>query len=245
LNETDFYNGRWSTRTDMKKFGPTSRWLRTLIRHCFYQIEQGKIHSILDVGCGEGSNTFEIAKLFPMARVIGYDISGTAIAKARAIWQEPNLNFSCVANGELLKEMYDCITCFEVLEHLENWQSFLKNIIKQSSQYVCVSFPTGRMRDFETNVGHKRNFSRGEVEIFMKRNGFEPVEILYAGFPFYSPLYRNLCDFLNVANNPITSGDYGFFRKNVSQILFFLFSHCSTKRKFGDQFCGIFQKIRN
>ena len=46
------------------------------------------------------------------------------------------------------------------------------------------------MRAFEAAVGHVRNFRRGEVEAFMARAGFLERNIYHAGFPFFSPLYR-------------------------------------------------------
>ncbi len=112
-----------------------------------------------------------------------------------------------------------------------------------SNKYLMLSFPTGRMRSFEKIVGHFRNFKKGEVEEFLKGRGFEPVNIFYAGFPFYNPIYREMCNLTNSAGNSFTTGKYNWKQKTVSAVLFFLFRYCSTKHKYGDQFCGLFERV--
>jgi hypothetical protein len=111
-----------------------------------------------------------------------------------------------------------------------------------ANKYVLLSFPTGRMRPFEVHVGHFRNFKQGEVEEFMRAQGFVPERILYAGFPFYSPLYREVCNLTDSASNRFTTGRYGPRQKIVATVLYWLFRYGSTRRRLGDQFCGLFRR---
>jgi len=48
---------------------------------------------VLDVGCGEGQYSREIARRYPRARVLGADVNPAAIAAARAAATEPNVRF--------------------------------------------------------------------------------------------------------------------------------------------------------
>jgi hypothetical protein len=111
-----------------------------------------------------------------------------------------------------------------------------------SRKFVMLSFPLGRKRRFEVHVGHLRNFRRGEVEKFMHSRGFVPEQLFCAGFPFYSPFYREACNLTDSASNSFTTGTYGPRQKIVAQVLYSLFRFASTKRHFGDQFCGLFRR---
>ncbi|MCC6555746.1 MAG: methyltransferase domain-containing protein [Polyangiaceae bacterium] len=42
------------------------------------------VHSILDIGCGDGGRTLELSRLFPGARVVGVDVNAELIDEARA-----------------------------------------------------------------------------------------------------------------------------------------------------------------
>jgi|SRR5687768_11805885 len=237
------YASGWSTWLDMKRFGPASRWLRLLIEKQLREIKKrSAISSILDVGCGEGTITWELAKSFPEAQTTGIDFSKAGIDCARASYSLPNLAFEHDLTSKALDQTYDLVTAFEVLEHVEDWQDLLGRMAASARQFALLSFPLGRMRAFEVHVGHLRNFRRGEVEEFMGTRGFRPVQIFQAGFPFYSPLYREVCNLTNSGSNSFTTGTYGARQKIVAGILYSLFGFASTKRRFGDQFCGLFQR---
>jgi hypothetical protein len=132
------------------------------------------------------------------------------------------------------------VCCFEVLEHVEDWQVFLAKLAASARRHLLLSFPTGRMRPFEVNVGHLRNFAKGEMESALDALGFRPVRVSYAGFPFYSPLYREFCQLTNAGDSQMTRGHYGPIRRLVSAILYALFRFASTRRAHGDQFVGLF-----
>jgi hypothetical protein len=132
------------------------------------------------------------------------------------------------------------VTAFEVLEHVEDWESLLQRIANSAQQFILLSFPTGQMRPFEKEVGHYRNFKRGEVESFLCRCGFQTCAVWYAGFPFFSPFYRDLCNVTHSVSSSFVAGTYGICKRLISQVLYSLFRFFLTKRRFGDQFCGLF-----
>jgi len=97
------------------------------------------------------------------------------------------------------------------------------------------------MRPYEIHVGHVRNFAKGQVEALMRGQGFAPARVYYAGFPFFSPIYRNLCNLVDAGSNSFSTGRFGLKQKIVAAIL--LLSFRLSLRRVGDQFCGIFVRI--
>ncbi len=237
------YEVRWIDWTDMKVRDPTSRWLRALIGEHLKAISPlGISERVLDIGCGEGTTTHFLATKFKNAQVLGIDRSPAGIHCACARYCQPNLEFACrEETSAIAAGSFYLVTCFEVLEHVEDWRAMVRELARLSSRYVLVSFPVGRMRPFERNVGHLRNFHRGQFERFAASQGLEPVEVFYAGFPFFSPIFRELCNAFNSGGNSLTIGQYTWLQRRLSDVIFFLFRCVSFRRK-GEQFCGLFAK---
>jgi len=75
--------------------------------------------SVLDVGCGKGAFTHLLKK--KNNRVVGIDISQTAINKAKVRY--PNVEFRCldIANGfGEIKEHFELVIVKEVLSYIKN-----------------------------------------------------------------------------------------------------------------------------
>ena len=60
-------------------------------------------------------------------------------------------------------------------------------------------------------------------------------------FPFYSPVFRELCNVFNSGGNSLTIGRYSWMQRRMSDVIFVLFRYLSM-RHYGDQFCGLFIK---
>ena len=184
-----------------------------------------------------------LAEMFPQAKVDGFDFTHTGISVAKSTYKHSNLSFYV---KDITKENigeYDFISMFEVLEHIENWQFFLEQLVTNVNKYLMLSFPTGRMRDYEIPGGHLRNFKKNEVETFLYQLGFKPITVYYAGFPFFSPIFRNVCGWFpnlyNKAKDCVLSKKLEY----AHLILYFLGRYCSTRRQLGDQFVGLFERI--
>ena len=221
------YNEGWEFKwDDMKKYGPFSRHLRRIMKN---MIRPLKFESVLDVGCGQGSLLQELQSEFPNIKPYGIDVSSAAIELARK--RVPSGRFYVFdITDSSLDERCDLVVCSEVLEHIPDDLLALHNLQKMTRQYLLVSTPQGRMREFEKQIGHVRNYAPGELVNKIESSGFTVLSALEWGFPFYSPLYRNFLDFTGSKG---TSGEFGPMRKLIARLIYSLFLLNSSSR--GDE----------
>lgn len=224
---TEYYETIWqSERDDMKKYGPFSRHYRRLIIDILRPLT---FESVLDLGCGQGSLLADLCAEFPGIRPYGIDISTSAIELAKG--RVPDGKFWVLdITKEHLNERFDLVVCSEVLEHLVDDTSALRQLAYMTGKYLVISTVQGQMRRFEVNVGHVRNYASGELVHKVNQSGFKVIKVVEWGFPFYSPLYRN---FLEFTGGRGTTGEFGFVRKVISGAIYWLFLLNSRKR--GDE----------
>jgi SAM-dependent methyltransferase len=81
--------------------------------------------SVLDIGCGAGYGTAELARSGRSA--VGIDIAPEAVAYGRAHYGLPNLSFVAASATALPfgDSCFDLVTGFEVIEHLFEWRGLL------------------------------------------------------------------------------------------------------------------------
>lgn len=221
------YDVGWQSKwDDMKTYGPFSRHLRRIIKETIRPL---KFKSVLDVGCGQGSFLQELQKEFPHIEPHGIDVSSSAVELARRRVAGGQFSVMDVTH-EFLDVKCDLVVCSEVLEHIPDDQLALQNLRKMTGKYLIVSTPQGRMRDFEKQVGHVRNYAPGELVEKITAGGFTVRSVVQWGFPFYSPLYRN---FLDLTGSRGTTGEFGTFRKLMAHLIYALFLFNSSRR--GDE----------
>ena len=248
LYDQKFYEQYWNKRNSATCWNAEFLYLRSLILDAIRTIpvsQINKIESILDVGCGNGIITALIADCFPQARVLGVDLSKNAIDIARREFSRGNLQFE---QGDLAHQWphesrpFDMVTCFEVLEHVEQWEKALDLIAGTSRRYLLISVPVGRMRAHEVQGGHLRNFKRGQIETFLGERKMTPVITFYAGFPFYSPIWRDLSLLLSRKDNKPTDQEIGPLLKMIFKCVYVSFRYLSTRNRFGEMFLALFEK---
>lgn len=248
IDNKAIYAERWKPETlqYMKKsfIYRYQSFLMNYILNKHKKIMSKYISSIADCGCGLGVRTTTLANCFPQAQVYGFDFSEQGIIIANKHNKKDNLIFYAkdITSEEL--ESFDLISAFDVLEHIENWKSLVEKFAAKSNKYLFFSFPVGRMRKYEEMGGHLRNFKKKEVESFLSSKGFKPVIILYAGFPFFSPIYREACGWFSSAYEEAYNNIMSKKIELLHHIMYFLACYCSTKRHFGEQFIGLFEKTK-
>ncbi|MCJ7773764.1 MAG: class I SAM-dependent methyltransferase, partial [Desulfobacterales bacterium] len=116
--------------------------LHTKHRHINYyrffreHIQDGQ--SVLDIGCGNGALTYNIAKK-TSGRVIGIDYSDHNLQIARREDHAPNIDYIHGDIYELLpKEHFDVVVLSNVLEHLLDRVGILQQIIKTNTPKIIL-----------------------------------------------------------------------------------------------------------
>tara|TARA_B110000003_G_scaffold275525_1_gene318410 strand:+ start:184 stop:948 length:765 start_codon:yes stop_codon:yes gene_type:complete len=101
---------------------------------------------VLDLGCGFGYVTFEVAKKKPKSTITGIERVDEKINFANKEYQLPNLDFIL---GDVLnykfKINYDIVIMSNIIEHIDDRVNFLKNILsKCKPQKILFRVPDFR-----------------------------------------------------------------------------------------------------
>lgn len=217
------YDLSWDQWVDCEIYGPTLRHQRrnvqALLRGLNYE-------SILDTGGGSGDNLCHMLRAKKVKDVCLIDISLKALERAKTLIPAAKLVHMDVQRDSI-GHKFDMVLCCDVLEHIPDDTAALKNIKKMTGKYLIVSTLLGRMRESEKHVGHVRNYTLDGLLNKLKEAGFKPLKVIKWGFPFYSPIYRNIWDRLP---QEINNGRFGLFRKLCANILYLIFMLNSSSK---------------
>ena len=96
---------------------------------------------VLDAGCGEG---FSLNKL--IINNVGEELEGIenskeAIILGKKLFPKAKIKLGSIYDLPYNSNNFDLVLCTEVLEHLENPQKALSEIIRVSKKYIILSVP--------------------------------------------------------------------------------------------------------
>ncbi len=188
----DTYDRLWrETWGELQRRGPVHRHQRDAL---LARVRRLDVRTILDVGCGSGDNLSALAAL-PGLTLTGVDISREALALARQRVPSARL-IELDIERQCLSERFDLVISLQVIEHLMDDVSALSHIAQMADRWVLVTSMCGRMRPSEKRIGHVRNYTFDGLRDKAQRVGLEVVDLFGWGFPFYSPVYRSLVEWL-------------------------------------------------
>lgn len=144
--------------------------------------------NVLDIGSATGTISF----FFGAKGLIvdGIELSKNAVKYAnlnKRFFALKCINFinTSIENYKTTKK-YDLITCFEVLEHLDNDKDILKKISKymNTKSILAISVPSdnaplyklGLLTKFDKKVGHLRRYSMNGIKSILKQSGYKVLE---------------------------------------------------------------------
>jgi cyclopropane fatty-acyl-phospholipid synthase-like methyltransferase len=153
-----------------------------------------KPSEICEVGCGSGEILIQLSEKFPEAKLTGYDIAPDALDIARKKESE-RVKFFQKELNEIPKDQFDLVLTIDVIEHLENYFEFLRNLSQKSSNFifhipldlsVWTLFREQMLIESKERVGHIHNFSEGFIKSILKDCGFEIKDSFFTE-PVYIP----------------------------------------------------------
>jgi trans-aconitate methyltransferase len=174
---------------EMQDRGPVHRHMRRLLRRLLAGLDY---RSVLDVGCGAGHNLPLLTEGREMERLVGVDVAEEPLARARRGRGEFR---RLDVQSDALDERFDLVFSSLLLEHLPDDAAALRHLRAMADRHLVATTIAGdfeRYRRFDEQVGHVRNYRRGELEAKLADAGFRVRQAIYWGFPFYSPLARSL-----------------------------------------------------
>jgi SAM-dependent methyltransferase len=207
---------------DLQDLGPTHRHMVRLMRRLLAPLQYT---SVLDVGVGYGHNLSILTRGRRLERLAGVDVSERALEHVSRHWPGSFQHLD-ITKGRLA-ETYDLVCAALVMEHLSEDEAALGNLRAMTSKYLLVTTIAGdfqRYEAWERQVGHVRNYARGELERKLDASGFRLAQIIYWGFPLYSPLARTL------QNRMKATSELSVSAKWIASILYPLFFLNSQRR---------------
>lgn len=140
-----------------------------------------------EVGCGTGEILFNLAKAYPAARFHGYEISPHAYQRAK-YKQTDKVTFSF---GDFIEEGasdYDLLVIADVIEHVEDYVSFIQALrgksrykvfhipLDLSVQSLLRGWPITKLRE---NVGHLHYFFKDTALATLTDCGYRIIDHTY------------------------------------------------------------------
>lgn len=162
------------------------------------RVVEGK--SVLDLGCntGYGSNILSV----PAKSVVGVDVSERAVTLAQQKYVGANIEFQVIDGTRIPFEddSFDIVTCFQLIEHLVEYDGFISELkrVLRTDGIVIFTTPNALLRldpgMKPWNKFHVREFNPEELENTLA-DYFQQVCVLalYACEPVYQ-LVANRAD---------------------------------------------------
>lgn len=125
--------------------------------------------AVLDVGCGNGL----VARNLLHAKVVGID-------------PNPGYEFGIKGSADDLPfadNGFDMVTCFDVLEHIENDHQAIAEIHRvlkpQGTAYISVPLYPSLWSRHDEVLGHYRRYEQGQVTQMLEARGFREIRRKY------------------------------------------------------------------
>ena len=160
-------------------------WLEKLNQ--FVPVQKGEGRSVLEIGCSIGAVSHLLAERG--FKVVASDISKYAVARAKKLTPSARFLTLDIEKGIPLKEKFDLIISFEVVEHLNDPEKGIQNMYKglKKGGTLVVSTPYPYRWNFNDPTHINVKYPKEWVKI-MEKVGFKNVE--YHRFSLIPFFYR-------------------------------------------------------
>ncbi len=147
-------------------------WYKTIHNLILQNTKQGI--TLLDLGCGTGGVVNKIKHQFQT--VVGMDISELSLSFAKG--KNPDVSFiQSDLNDLKLDQKYSQITCIDVLEYIEDDNSFIQKIhdaLAENGTFI-LNVPAYKwlLSYHDEKVGQQKRYEKKEIVELLERNGFK------------------------------------------------------------------------
>jgi SAM-dependent methyltransferase len=189
----------------------------------------------LDLGCGEGRHCIGACDLKSPITVIGVDLSLNDLARAKNKWQEtndfhkqlnlPELQTSHWLNGNgaqlpFSDHSFDVVICSEVLEHIHDYLSVMKEIrrVLKPNGKLAISIPK-RWPEWicwqlaeeyaQVEGGHVRIFNHVTLKREIRELGFHLYKS-HSAHALHAPYWWLKCAFWHAPDHPLVKKYHDF-----------------------------------
>ncbi len=139
---------------------------------------------VLEVGCGQGALAHQLETCTQWV-VDGVDIDPAAIAGANGTQRGRLFHYDVRERRDDLRERYDVLVLFDILEHIEDTASFLAAAVAhlRKGGRLLVNVPAyPRLRGrYDVAVGHLRRYGPRRLATDLEAAGLEVDDVRYWG----------------------------------------------------------------
>lgn len=138
----DSYFERFSTPKYRMRSAP-QRFLIRRFASAFHEmfLEACPVASVLEVGVGEGFLSGYLSEKFPSTRFTGVDLRDEDLHRLRAIFPRIEARRCSAYDLHTLGERFDLVICAEVLEHLDEPERALDQIVSLGPRAAIFTVP--------------------------------------------------------------------------------------------------------
>ena len=146
---------------------------------------------VADFGCGGGINVAKLIKMFPCAKVTGFDYSSVSVKESKKVNAREISNGVCdivqgdVSNAPFENETFDLITAFETIYFWPGPLTSFKEVyrtLKPGGTFLIVNEFDGiseREKKYEQMIDGLKLFSNQELMNYLKQVGFTGVLLFH------------------------------------------------------------------
>lgn len=140
---------------------------------------------LAEFGCGHGLLQRQIEDAYGRP-VAGFDLNEGALKQNVARLSKVAC-YDVLQRDQSLRDRFDVILLFDVLEHIQDEDAFLRAIQYHLTQpgFLIVNTPAGEWAysGYDVAAGHVRRYSIRTLREAARRNGFEVTKWTYWGLP--------------------------------------------------------------